>query len=113
MRSQKSPWPPFKPNSLGSCVLPMNSATPDLKPISTVSEMKLTMTPARTSHARNAIAATSSAVAAANAPKRAGSPPAIVPSDAPTSTEIADVTVIAVCRELQNSQNSRPENRQA
>jgi hypothetical protein len=36
-----------------------------------------------------------------------------VPIDAPISTEIADVTVIAVWRALQNSQNTRPENRQA
>jgi hypothetical protein len=30
------------------------------------------------------------------------------PSDEPMSSEIADVTVIEVCRELQNSQNTSP-----
>ena len=113
IRSQKLPWPPLKPNSLGSWVLPTKSATPVLKPIITVSEMKLTIAPARTSQATNAIAATSSAVPAASAPKRVGSPPAIVPSEAPTSTEIADVTVIVVWRELQNNQNTSPEKRHA
>ena len=49
MRSQKSPWLPLKPNSLGSCVLARNSATPHLKPTSTVSEKKLTTVPARSS----------------------------------------------------------------
>ena len=44
----------------------------------------------------NAIAATINAVQAAKAPKREGSPPAIVPSDEPISKEIADVTVMAV-----------------
>ena len=39
---------PLKPNSFGSCVLARNSATPHLKPMSTVSEKKLTMAPART-----------------------------------------------------------------
>ena len=48
MRSQKSPWLPLKPNSFGSCVLARNSATPHLKPTSTVSEKKLTTAPART-----------------------------------------------------------------
>ena len=51
MRSQKSPWLPLKPNSLGSCVLARNSATPHLKPTSTVSEKKLTMVPARAAYA--------------------------------------------------------------
>ena len=50
---------------------------------------------------------------AASAAKRAGSPPASSPSVEPISSEIADVTVIAVCRELQNSQNTSPENRHA
>ena len=47
-RSQKSPWPPLYPNNLGNCVLARNSATPHLKPTSTVSEKKLTTVPART-----------------------------------------------------------------
>ena len=57
--------------------------------------------------------ATSTAVPAASAPKRPGSPAAISPSEAPTRREIAEVTEIAVWRELQNSQNTSPENRQA
>ena len=35
------------------------------------------------------------------------------PSDVPTSSDMAEVTVIAVCRELQNSQKTSPENMQA
>ncbi len=113
MRSQKSPWLPLKPNSLGSCVLARNSATPHLKPTSTVSEKKFTMAPARAAYAVNAIAATISAAHAASAAWRAGSPPDISPSVAPTSSEIADVMVMVVCRELQNSQKTRPPNRHA
>jgi hypothetical protein len=75
--------------------------------------MNFTITPAFKSHAVNASAATSSAVPAANAPKREGSPPASAPRDEPMSKEIADVTVMAVCRELQNSQKIAPEKRHA
>jgi hypothetical protein len=71
------------------------------------------MTPARTSHAANASAATTSAVAAAKAAYRVESPPASWPSDVPTSNEIADVTVTEVWRELQNAQKTNPENRHA
>jgi hypothetical protein len=52
-------------------------------------------------------------VHAASAPKRDASPPANSPSEEPTNSEIADVTVIAVWRELQNSQKTSPENGQA
>ena len=52
-------------------------------------------------------------MAAASAAKRAVSPPARSPSDEPTSSEIAEVTVIAVCRELQKSQKTSPAKRQA
>ena len=113
MRSQKSPCPPFTPKSFAVGVVARCSATPALKPVMTLSAMQLTAEPARTSHAMNAIAAVSNAVAAASAPKREGSPPAMLPSDEPMSNEIADVTVIDVCRELQNSQNTRPPNKQA
>ena len=75
--------------------------------------MKFTTEPACASQARNAIAAVSSAVLAAIAPKRAGSPPAMLPSDEPMSSEIADVTLIHVCCELQKSQNTRPPNKHA
>ena len=51
------PWAPWKPNSLGSCVLARNSATPHLKPTITLSEMKFTIAPAWTSQATNAISA--------------------------------------------------------
>ena len=113
MRSQKSPCPPFTPKSFGNCVLASCSATPALKPIMTLSETKFTAEPARASQAKNAIAAVSSAVQAASAPKRAGSPPAMLPSDEPMSSEIAEVTLIEVCRELQKSQNTSPPNRHA
>jgi hypothetical protein len=52
-------------------------------------------------------------VQAAIAPKRAGSPPAILPSDEPISNEMADVTLIDVCCELQKSQNTSPLNKHA
>ena len=67
MRSQKSSCPPFTPKSFGNCVLARCSATPALKPIITLSEMKLTAEPARASQARKAITPTSSAVQAASA----------------------------------------------
>ena len=53
------------------------------------------------------------AVPAASALKRVASPPVISPNEAPTSSEMAEVTVIAVWRELQNSQKTSPEKRQA
>src|SRR4051812_33437796 len=101
------------PNNLGNCELARNSATPHLNPTITLSEMKFTIVPALASQAMNAISATSSAVPAASAPKRVVSPPAMSASDAPTSSEMAEVTVTAVWRELQNSQKTNPENRQA
>ena len=75
--------------------------------------MKLTIAPAFTSQATKAIAATVNAVHAASAPKRLASPPAMAPSDEPIKSEIADVTVMAVCRELQNSQKTSPGNKHA
>jgi len=56
---------------------------------------------------------TISAVQAASAAKRDVSPPATSPSVAPIRSEIADVTVIAVWRELQKSQKTSPAKRQA
>ena len=44
---------------------------------------------------------------------RAGSPALNSPTDAPINSESAEVTVITVCFELQNSQNTSPEKRQA
>jgi hypothetical protein len=75
--------------------------------------MKFTITPALASHAMKPSTPTIKAVHDARAQNREVSPPARSPRDAPTSTEIADVTVIAVCRELQNNQNTSPEKRQA
>jgi hypothetical protein len=98
---------------LGSWVLARNSATPALKPTSTASEIKFTIAPALTAQARNPIRATRSAVQAAKPAKREVSPPARSASDEPTSSEIADVTVIEVWRELQNSQKTSPENMHA
>src|SRR5579862_2626952 len=101
------------PKNLGSCVLARKSATPHLKPIITLSEMKLMIEPALTSQAMKAMSATSNAVPAASAPKRVVLPPAISPSEAPTSKDMADVTVTTVCRELQNNQKTNPPNRHA
>ncbi len=55
----------------------------------------------------------SNAVADASATNRVVSPPAMSPSDAPTSSEMAEVTVMVVWRELQNSQKTSPPNRHA
>src|SRR5438270_12827397 len=94
------------PNNLGNCVLARNRATPHLNPTITLSEMKLTIEPALTSQAVKAMHATSTAVPAASALIRLVSPPALPPNDAPTSSEIAAVTVIVVCRGLQNSEKA-------
>src|SRR6478609_9719994 len=100
------------PNNLGSCVLARKSATPHLNPTITLSEIKLTIEPARASQAMKAMTATSRAVHAASAPNLVVSF-VISPNDAPTSSEMAEVTVTTVCRELQKIQKTRPPNRQA
>src|ERR1700740_1684819 len=101
------------PNSLGNEVLARKSATPHLNPTMTLSEMKLTIEPALTNQAMMAMSATSKAVPAASALNRVVSPPVISPRDAPTSSEMAEVTVMTVWRELQNSQNTSPPNKHA
>src|SRR5439155_26053179 len=111
--TQKFPWAPWMPNNLGNWVLARKSATPHLNPTITLSEMKLTIEPALTSQAVKAMHATSTAVPAARALNRLVSPPAIPPNEAPVSSEIADVTVMVVCRELQNSQKTSPPNKHA
>ena len=94
-------------------MLARKSATPDLKPVITLSEMKCTMTPAFASQAMNAMSETSTAVPAARAPKRIVFPPVISPSDEPITSAIAEVTEIAVCREPQKIQKTKPPNKQA
>jgi hypothetical protein len=94
-------------------VLIRTKATPVLKPIRTVSEMKFTRTPARSNHATKAITATRRAVHVANAQNRTGSPFAKGPRETPISSEIAEVTLMDVWRELQNNQKTRPEKRTA
>jgi hypothetical protein len=84
-----------------------------LKPTSTVSEKNPTALPARTNHAAIAIAPTISAMHAASAVCRAGSPPLSPLTDAPASSDSADVTVTTVCRELQKIQKTSPPNRHA
>jgi hypothetical protein len=84
-----------------------------LKPTSTVSEKKPTTLPAWTSQATIAMIATKSATHAASEAWRAGSPPLKSPTDAPISSESAEVTVMTVCFELQKSQKTSPEKRQA
>src|SRR6266403_4795992 len=111
--SQKLACAPWIPNNLGNCALARISATPHLYPTSTLSEMKLTIEPVLNSQAMNAISATSTAVPAASALNREVSPLAIPARDEPINSEMAEVTEIAVCWELQNSQNTSPENRQA
>src|SRR5436190_924749 len=111
--TQKFPWAPWMPNNLGNWVLARNSATPHLNPTITLSEMKLTIEPALTSQAMKAMTATRTAVPAARALNRLVSPPASSPNEAPVSSEIADVTVMVVCRELQNSQKTSPPNKHA
>src|ERR1043166_6701097 len=75
--------------------------------------MKWTMTPALASQAMKAISDTSKAVAAASAAKRIVFPPVISPTDAPITSEIADVTETGVSRDPQKIQNTRPPNKQA
>ena len=111
--TQKLPCAPWMPHNLGNCVLARNSATPHLNPTITLSEMKLMIEPALTSQAMKAMTATSMAVADASATNRVVSPPAMSPSDAPTSSEMAEVTVMVVWRELQNSQKTSPPNKHA
>src|SRR3954464_2737640 len=113
MRSQKFPCAPLKPQNFGNWVLINCKATPALNPVMTVSEMNFTIAPARKIQATNAAAAASRAVHDARAANRLGSPFAIPPRLEPMRSEIADVTVIAVWRELQKIQNTRPEKRQA
>ncbi len=67
MRGMKLPLPPEMPNNFGSCVEAICSATPALNPVSTVSAMKLTITPRRRAQATALATATISAVAAARA----------------------------------------------
>src|SRR5207247_11165985 len=76
-------------------------------------EMTVSIVPALKSQAANAMTPTRRAMQTASARKRDGSPFASPPSDAPSSSDMADVTVIAVCLELQNSQKTSPEKRQA
>ena len=71
------------------------------------------MTPALASQAMKAISDTSNAVAAASAANLVVFPPVISPSDAPITSEIAEVTEIEVCREPQRIQKTRPPNKQA
>jgi len=79
----------------------------------TLSEMKLMIEPALNSQAAMAMSPTRMAVPAASAANRVGSPPEIVPRVEPISSEIAEVTVMVVCRELQNSQKTSPLNMHA
>ena len=67
MRGMKLPLPPGIPNSFGSCVEAICSATPALNPTSTVSAMKLTITPSRSAQASPHAPATMIAVVAARA----------------------------------------------
>ena len=113
MRGQKPPSPPENPSNLGICVLASTKAMPHLNPMSTVSETKLTTEPPLTIQESTPITPASSAAPAASAAKRSGSPPAIAPIDVPTSSEMADVAVMAVCLELHSVQKTRPPNRQA
>ena len=111
--TQKFSCLPSMPHNLGNCVLARNSATPHLKPTITLSEIKLMIAPALASQAMKAISATSKAVTAASALYLLTSPSAMPPNEAPTSREMAEVTVMVVCRELQNNQNTSPPNKQA
>src|SRR5262245_4881882 len=101
------------PKSLGNWVLARTSATPHLNPTITLSEMKLTIEPARASHAMKAVSATRRAVPAGRGRQRVVSPPEKSPREAPTRSEMAEVTVMAVWRELQKIQKTMPEKRHA
>jgi len=75
--------------------------------------MKLMIEPALTSQAMMAMSPTRMAVPAASAVNRVGSPPEMVPNVEPINSEIAEVTEMVVCRELQNSQKTSPPNMHA
>ena len=98
---------------MGSCEAARWNATPALNPTITDSETKETRLPAFAAQAANARMPTIRAVIAARAAWRVGSPPSKPASDVPIRREIADVTVTAVCFELQKSQNIMPAKRQA
>src|SRR4029453_1757432 len=106
-------WSVWNPKSFGNCVLARKSATPDLKPVMTLSEMKCTMTPAFASQAMNAMSETSKAVPAASAPKRVVLPPLISTSDEPMTSEIGEVREKKGEREPQKIQKTNPPNKQA
>ncbi len=94
-------------------MLARKSATPLLKPVITLSEMKCTITPAFASQAMKAMSDTSKAVPAASAAKRITSPPVISLSDEPMTSEMAEVTETVVKREPQKIQKMSPPNRHA
>ena len=91
MRSKKCSPPPSTPNSLGSWVMAIVNAAPALNPSRIVSLMKADERAQSQRHAIRLIAATTSAVSAAMSAARAGSPPAMPATVAPTSMEIAEV----------------------
>ena len=113
IRSQKSPWLPLKPKSFGSCVLARCRATPVLNPVITVSEMKLTSAACPERARREAEGGDEECGRRGERGVARGVAAGHSASDAPTSSEIADVTVTAVCCELQKSQNTSPANRHA
>src|SRR5262249_17667035 len=88
-------------------------ATPHLNPASTVSEMKLTRTPALKSQASKPSPATITAMHAASTAWREGSPKSRGCREEPIRSEMADVTVTTECRELQKNHQTRPEKMQA
>lgn len=72
-------------------------------PTRTISDTKFTIAPALTSRPSRNTTPTRRAVKPAKTAKRAVAPLDSSPSDAPpTSNEMADVTLIAVCRGLKN-----------
>ena len=110
-RSKKWSPPPGTPKSFGSCVSAIVSAAPALKPTRIVSLMKFTNPLKRRIQASALNAATTSAVSAAIAAQRAGSPFAMPATVVPTSMAIAEVGPIASWRDVPKSTYPRPPTR--
>ena len=84
------------PKSLGNCVLARKSATPHLKPTMTLSEMKLTIASGADEPGKERNQRDKEGRAGGKRGEPGGIAAGYLPSDAPTRSEIAEVTVTAV-----------------
>ena len=87
------------PKSAGSWVTAMVIPAPALKPTRMLSLISFTSTLSRSAQAMTQRIAMAKAARLAISAYRAASPPAMVPTEAATMSEIADVGPMARCRE--------------